>query len=599
MKKIFIGCAALLALAFAACSDDDKNVNTDPTPPSFEVVESDEESSDSAWLYAEYDYQGQGTITGAGFAYKIRKSQDEYTKVASDDWDQSGVYVQLTGLQPETEYMCYCYVMIDGKQHNSLAMIFSTAGEGEDPAKPKPMFQKPASGDYTRTSASLSCTYTYKGDLKLDEAGFFYKKASDTAYNKVKAAGTTSPIACELTGLTAGTAYTFYAYLIIDGETYNSAEQTFSTKTEQGVVTPIFGAPASYNITANGATIACSFSYNDDASKITEVSFRYKAASASDYSKVTLSTATGDKSTSLSGLSANTAYTFHLYTVIEGKPYQSAEASFTTLSQQGGGPSAKFSGWAELPAEKVKSGDYYYAYHLTDVNASNGQKARNYGVCYSNERKCAIWVAAPMHPFYSKKNTNRTDAYKADPDIPVSQPGKWTGYTRGHMLGSGERLVSNNTNRQVFYYSNIAPQLQTYFNTGGGAWNTLEDWVDTQWEGSSDTTYQVIGCYWDPAKSPKKVNGTTIPTHFYKILLRTKGHKNKWVVNCTREELQCVAIMVEHRTYSKSEVPKPSQYQSKGMLYSVKEIEEMTGMTFFPNVPNAPKDTYNTSDWGF
>ena len=598
MKKIFICCAALLTMAFAACSDDNNTVNN-PTPPSFEIVESDEETSDGAWLYAEYDYEGQGTITGAGFAYKIRQSQDEYTKVASDEWDQNGVYVQLTGLQPDTEYMCYCYVLIGDKQHNSLAMTFTTAAEGEDPAKPKPVFQKPASGDYTQTSASVSCAYTYKGDAKIDETGFFYKKAGDTAYNKVKAAGTTSPIACELTGLTAGTVYNYYAYLIVGGETYNSAGQTFSTKTEQGEVTPVFGTPTSYSVTTNTAGIACSFSYNDDVSKITEVSFRYRTASAADYTKVTLSAAPGDKSTSLSGLTPGTAYVFHLYTVIGGKTYQSAEATFTTQSQQGGGPSAKYAGWAELPAEKVKSGDYYYAYHITDVNGSNGQKARNYGVCYSNERKCAIWVAAPMHPFYSKKNTNRTDAYKTDPDIPVSQPGKWTGYTRGHMLGSAERLVSNNTNRQVFYHSNIAPQLQTYFNTGGGAWNTLEDWVDTQWEGSSDTTYQVIGCYWDPAKSPKKVSGTTIPTHFYKILLRTKGHKNKWVVNCTRDELQCVAIMVEHRTYSKNEVPKPSQYQSKGMLYSVKQIEEMTGMTFFPNVPNAPKDTYNTSDWGF
>ena len=33
-------------------------------------------------------------------------------------------------------------------------------------------------------------------------------------------------------------------------------------------------------------------------------------------------------------------------------------------------------------------------------------------------------------------------------------------------------------------------------------------------------------------------------------------------------------------------------------MRSVKEIEELTGFTFFANVPNAPKDTYNPSDWG-
>lgn len=33
-------------------------------------------------------------------------------------------------------------------------------------------------------------------------------------------------------------------------------------------------------------------------------------------------------------------------------------------------------------------------------------------------------------------------------------------------------------------------------------------------------------------------------------------------------------------------------------MRSVKEIEELTGFTFFANVPNAPKVTYNASDWG-
>jgi DNA/RNA endonuclease G (NUC1) len=254
-------------------------------------------------------------------------------------------------------------------------------------------------------------------------------------------------------------------------------------------------------------------------------------------------------------------------------------------------------GWAELPTTIEKS-NWHYTYHITDVK-SNGKNARNYSVCYSSEKMCAIWVAAPMHDFYATKNTSRQDNYTTDPNFSFTQPGKWSGYTRGHLLGSAERLVSRKANDQVFYYSNIAPQHSTYFNTGGGAWNTLEEWVDKQWVGAADTTYQVIGCYWDPAESPKQVSGTTIPTHYYKVLLRTKNHKNKWVVECTKDELQCIAVMVEHRTYEKSEVPKPADYEKKGMFLSVKEMEELTGLTFFGNVPNAPKESYNVSDWTF
>lgn len=42
---------------------------------------------------------------------------------------------------------------------------------------------------------------------------------------------------------------------------------------------------------------------------------------------------------------------------------------------------------------------------------------------------------------------------------------------------------------------------------------------------------------------------------------------------------------------------KGKQVSSKDM-YSIAELEELTGFTYFPNVPNAPKDSYKASDWG-
>ncbi len=83
------------------------------------------------------------------------------------------------------------------------------------------------------------------------------------------------------------------------------------------------------------------------------------------------------------------------------------------------------------------------------------------------------------------------------------------------------------------------------------------------------------------------------------MLLRTKNHKNKWCGECSKDELQCISVLVEHRTYEKGEVPKPADYEKKGMLLTVKEMEELTGLTFFGNVPNAPKESYTVSDWTF
>ena len=156
-------------------------------------------------------------------------------------------------------------------------------------------------------------------------------------------------------------------------------------------------------------------------------------------------------------------------------------------------PSTARYDWAELPviADANRDGvhdsdkNIYFAHHLCAGNEKNAQKsdtARNYTVCYSGKHHCPLWVAAPRHAMYEKKNTDRTDAYGKDPKIPssVQYNSKSTGggCNKGHMLGSAERLCSAATNRQVFYYTNIAPQYSSTFNTGGGAWNNLEDHID-------------------------------------------------------------------------------------------------------------------------
>jgi DNA/RNA endonuclease G (NUC1) len=204
-----------------------------------------------------------------------------------------------------------------------------------------------------------------------------------------------------------------------------------------------------------------------------------------------------------------------------------------------------------------------------------------------------------------ESGASRTDAYAKDPSIPAniqySSKSTGGGCNKGHMLGSAERLSSTATNKQVFYYSNIAPQYSDTFNTGGGGWNILEDWVDGQV--CSDTLYVVIGAYFDKytdrrgnTDSPAKISfggrtDVSRPTMFYYILMRTKsGNSGKPLSQCSASEIKCAAFVRSHKTPKKTEV-------SSQDLMSVSDLEKITGFTYFPNVPQAPKDSYNVSDW--
>lgn len=362
---------------------------------------------------------------------------------------------------------------------------------------------------------------------------------------------------------------------------------------------PEFGNPSFSGLTKNSATIACSYTYAGDKT-VSDVYFLYKTASGNEVRADVGGVQPGEKSAQLSGLTSSTRYTFRLCVVVDGKTYSSATGSFMTYDDAGKpAEGVRYTGWAELPVEDpAKLGnDYFYAYHLCPDYPSSGVKARNFSTCYSKSYRCPVWVAAPLHDCYTG-SVKRTNAYRTDPDVKCTQAGHWTGYTRGHMLGSNERRVTTAVNRDVFYYSNIGPQLQTYFNTGGGQWNTAEDWVDKQWRDLADTCYQVVGTYWED--NSRVVEGTTIPTHYYIVLLKAKKSAGKkWVVNCTRDELQTIGIMVRHKSYAKGEVVKASEFESKGVFKTVAEIEQLTGHTFFPNVPNVPKDTFNAGDWNF
>ena len=277
------------------------------------------------------------------------------------------------------------------------------------------------------------------------------------------------------------------------------------------------------------------------------------------------------------------------------------EVEFTETSAEAPAPKGKtaHAGWAELPSQKA-SNDIYVTSHLL------GDSRRNYTVCYSREQRAPLWVAAPVHRTY-KGDVKRVDNYDFDPTLPVNIQitlnRSYGDYTRGHMLGSGERTASREMNNQTFYVTNIAPQLRDGFNERGGAWNNLEYFVDRQI--CADTLYVVTGAIYDDFTAPDGTNikaRTTVnkndnkrvgvPTAYYKALLRTKsGRTGKSVMECKASELKCAAFIIPHRSDAGH---KPTVED----MISIKELERLTGVNFFANVPNAPESKAEAKDWG-
>ena len=225
--------------------------------------------------------------------------------------------------------------------------------------------------------------------------------------------------------------------------------------------------------------------------------------------------------------------------------------------------------WLELPA--MDNEDLTYVTHNFKMN---GNTYRNYTLGWSQDHYVALWVAYPLCSMYTNKTVNRTDAWAYDPVLgkayssaPFS--GYGGSYARGHQLPSADRLCSYDANAQTFYGSNMTPQLNAH---NEGIWQELETKVRTI-ANKSDTTYVVTGCIVAGSKTTttdSDGNRMTVPAAYFKALLRyTKAS--------TLGQWNAAAFYLEHRSYSES--------IGKQHSMSIDELEKITGLDFFVNLP--------------
>jgi endonuclease G len=215
-----------------------------------------------------------------------------------------------------------------------------------------------------------------------------------------------------------------------------------------------------------------------------------------------------------------------------------------------------------------------------------------YGITFSlewdNKLVANRWTCYELHAGNTMSTVKRKDDFKADPEVAVSSQlsdYKNSGFARGHLCPSADRLCSVDQNKQTFFLTNMQPQ---YTSHNSGLWSRLEDLVrdfatDDSYTGAHcDTLYvvkaatitdkvtiddaQVDGIYAD------KCNGNLIvPKYFYMALL----HYNK-----DTDSYQALALWTDHIGTTQP-VANLGDY-----AISIEELEKRTGIDFFCNLPD-------------
>lgn len=216
-------------------------------------------------------------------------------------------------------------------------------------------------------------------------------------------------------------------------------------------------------------------------------------------------------------------------------------------------------------------------------------------------RRAQRWTAYQMYAGNSAKNWNRNywyqtewggDPFQVDPTIPAAYRStldqyRGSGYNRGHICASADRLCSKDANEQTFYLSNMQPQV---YGFNAGVWEHMEELVRT-WNRNDfrDTLYVVKGGTIDRADQILRTTskGLLVPKYFFMAVLCKNNNPGQY-------GYKAMAFWAEHTANDDTKL--------RNYMISVDELEARTGIDFFCNLPdyieNVVEANITPSVWG-
>lgn len=236
-----------------------------------------------------------------------------------------------------------------------------------------------------------------------------------------------------------------------------------------------------------------------------------------------------------------------------------------------------------LEFPKIKGGTSTIIVHKTD----------EFGVNFCTEfdvaKKSQRWSCYAVYQSNNFKNWNRNnwrgaswqgktwngDPFQPDPAIAEAAQADIhdynnSGYQRGHIVASEDRICNQDMNGQTFYMTNIQPQIGA-LNTG--IWLKMEqkiqDFASRYVKTINDTMWVCKGGTIENGKvlAPTKA-GNIVPKYFFAAVLVKNNSSYK-----------AIGFWFEHKAYLASE-------KLIDHVVNIKKLEELADIDFFCNLPD-------------
>ena len=455
----------------------------------------------------------------------------------------------------------------------------------------------------------------------ISETGFYYGTNSGSLGTKVSSGSTTSPFSKAITGLSANTTYYYKAYVIEYNESTSSTEERLGSElsfTTQAVASAIVTTSAATNV--QPTTVTLNGSYSGASGTVSDYGFYYKKSTDGENSWQVVHFNSGSSAetitANLTGLTEGTTYQFKAWVeeMDENLGYAVDRFGNTltfTTSASSSVSSNGYLGCYEVPAitnlsgtgtsgTKADRGDKWYRYNTTNSkqqvathtfeHPTSGSRIRNYTTLYDETHYAPLWCAHAMHASMWPKNDIDRGNWTSDPAISLTQQSGLdsphsSSISKGHFVAAQYRKCSEDSMDQTFYYTNQAPQNQSF---NGGLWAQLEGKIVAAAPSNSDTLYVVTGVLYDsswyaedptnrPMTYPSGSLNVPYPSHFYVCIMKCSFSSPgvmSGAVGC--------AYLCTNEPKSSNKVTDLPNYQHK-----IDDIETLTGFDFFANVPAA------------